>query len=90
MLAKEGNKEAIELADYFCRESRVRIEQSFRDLYGANDDAMRTVAKHVLAGQHTWIERGIVGLLGGPLGASGGTTPQEPGNRSVRREAAGV
>jgi alkylation response protein AidB-like acyl-CoA dehydrogenase len=63
MLAKEGNKEAIELADYFCREARVRIEQSFRELYGPDDAAMRNVARHVLAGEHTWIERGIVGLM---------------------------
>ncbi len=66
MLAKEGNKEATELADYFCREARLRIEQSFRELYGPNDDAMRTVSRHVLAGEHTWIERGIVGLMAAP------------------------
>jgi hypothetical protein len=88
MLAKEGNKEAIELADYFCREARVRVDQSFRELYGSNDDAMRNVAKHVLSGQHTWIERGIVGLMAG--GATQGRTPQESGNSSARREAAGV
>jgi hypothetical protein len=51
---------------------------------------MRNVAKHVLAGQHSWIERGIVGLLGDENALKGPRTPQEPGNRSVRREAAGV
>ena len=89
MLAKEGNKEAIELADYFCREARVRIEQSFRELYGPNDAAMRNIAKHVLDGKHTWMERGIVGLMGGMPGAKpapgqDGTAPR------ATREAAGV
>jgi hypothetical protein len=89
MLAKEGNKEAIELADYFCREARVRIEQSFRELYGPNDAAMRNIAKHVLDGKHTWMERGIVGLMSGMPGAKpapgqDGTAPR------ATREAAGV
>jgi len=89
MLAKEGNKQAIELADYFCREARVRIEQSFRELYGPDDAAMRNVAKHVLDGQHSWMERGIVGLMAGLPGgkASGG---QEAPPARGRREAAGV
>ena len=63
MLAREGQKEAIELADYFCREARVRIDQHFRELYGANDGAMYKVAKHVLGNEHTWLEKGIVGLM---------------------------
>jgi alkylation response protein AidB-like acyl-CoA dehydrogenase len=83
MLAKEGNKEAIELADYFCREARVRIERSFDELYGPDDDAMRRVAKHVLSGEHTWIERGIVGLM--PAAATPGE--HAPGTGSRRQTA---
>jgi len=86
MLAKEGQKEAIELADYFCREARVRVEQHFRELYGANDKAMYDVAKHVLKGEHGWLEHGIVGLLGG--GAS--SHEQEPSRLATRRETAAV
>jgi len=89
MLAKEGNKDAIELADYFCREARIRVEQSFRELYGPNDDAMRRVAKHVLAGEHTWMERGIVGLMTG-ASKSATATQDDAAHRPGRREAAGV
>ena len=86
MLAKEGQKEAIELADYFCREARVRVEQHFRELYGPNDKAMYDVAKHVLKGEHGWLEHGIVGLLGGTVPARGG----ELSRAASRRETAAV
>ena len=89
MLEKEGQKSAIELADYFCREARVRIEHSFAELFSANDKAMNAVSKHVLAGEHTWLEQGIVGLMAGGI-VRDGRTSQDPGAKAVRREAAGV
>ena len=60
MLAKQGNREARELADVFCRESRERIEASFRALYGKHDAALYRLAQSVVRGDHAWIERGIV------------------------------
>ena len=89
MLQKEGQKEAIELADYFCREARVRIKHSFAELYGANDKAMNTLSRHVLAGQHTWIEQGIVGLMGGST-VRDGRAALATVSTSARRETAGV
>ena len=71
MLAREGNTEATELADLFCREARQRIAVNFHRFYGKNDAALSKVAKHVLAGEHVWLEQGIVGMLNpsdvGPL-----------------------
>ena len=71
MLAKQGNTEATELADLFCREARQRIAVNFHRFYGKNDAALSKVAKHVLAGEHAWLEQGIVGMLNpsdvGPL-----------------------
>jgi alkylation response protein AidB-like acyl-CoA dehydrogenase len=84
MLEKEGQKGAIELADYFCREARVRIAQSFDQLFGANDKAMNAVSRHVLAGEHTWIEQGIVGLMGAVAPRDGRMA------MPTRREPAGV
>lgn len=52
---------AIELADLFCRGSRRRVRQSFKDMW-SNDDAFKyAVGQHVLTGRHAWIEEGVVG-----------------------------
>jgi alkylation response protein AidB-like acyl-CoA dehydrogenase len=59
MLAKRGNREAIQLADVFCRESRERIEASFRTLFGKHDKALNKLAQSVLRGDHAWLEKGI-------------------------------
>jgi hypothetical protein len=64
MLARQGNKEATELADLFCREARQRIRTNFDRFYGKNDNALYRVAQHVLAGEHEWLEQGIVGVMG--------------------------
>jgi alkylation response protein AidB-like acyl-CoA dehydrogenase len=62
MLAKQGNREATELADLFCREARLRIALNFKRFYGKNDARMYKVAGRVLAGDHAWLEQGIIGL----------------------------
>ena len=63
MLARQGNREATELADLFCREARQRIETNFSRFYGENDSAIYRVSQQVLAGQHEWLEQGIVGIM---------------------------
>jgi alkylation response protein AidB-like acyl-CoA dehydrogenase len=63
MLAKQGNAEAAELADLFCREARQRIATNFERFYGKNDGAIYKVSQRVLAGDHAWLEQGIVGIL---------------------------
>jgi alkylation response protein AidB-like acyl-CoA dehydrogenase len=59
MLARKGERRAIDLADVFCREARQRIERSFDDLFGRNDPALYRLAQRVLAGEHAWLEDGI-------------------------------
>jgi alkylation response protein AidB-like acyl-CoA dehydrogenase len=63
MLATQGNREATELADLFCREARQRIAVNFDRFHGKNDAAIYKVSQHVLAGAHAWLEEGIVGML---------------------------
>jgi alkylation response protein AidB-like acyl-CoA dehydrogenase len=70
MLATQGNHEATELADLFCREARERIAVNFGRFYGKNDAAIYAVSQHVLAGAHAWLEEGIIGMLA-PTPASG-------------------
>ncbi len=59
MLAKKGQKEAIALADTFCREARLRIDDHFRNLFGPNDENLYKLAMSVLNGEHAWLEHGI-------------------------------
>ncbi len=63
MLGEQGNHEAAELADLFCREARQRIAVNFSRFYGKNDAAIYRVSGRILAGEHAWLEQGIVGLL---------------------------
>jgi alkylation response protein AidB-like acyl-CoA dehydrogenase len=82
MLAGQGQKEAIALADLFCREARLRIRQHFANFYGRNDAAIYRVSQQVLRGEHAWLEQGIVGLMGETAGgarrAEGGGRVEKP------------
>jgi hypothetical protein len=51
---------AAELADAFCRMSRRRVQQLFRDLWSNDDTKKYKLALRVLEGKHSWIETGIL------------------------------
>jgi len=59
MLAKKGQTGAVALADTFCREARLRVQNHFRNLYGPNDANLYRLAMSVLKGEHAWLEQGI-------------------------------
>jgi alkylation response protein AidB-like acyl-CoA dehydrogenase len=61
MLAKKGQEEAIALADTFCREARLRVQNHFDKLFGPNDENLYKLAMSVLKGEHAWLEHGITG-----------------------------
>ena len=60
MLAKQGQKGAIALADAFCIEARERIRIHFDQLFGVDDPALYKLSQEVLRGEHAWLEQGIV------------------------------
>ncbi|HXV93069.1 MAG TPA: acyl-CoA dehydrogenase, partial [Pseudonocardia sp.] len=51
---------AVELADAFCRQARVRAEELFTRLWTNTDDADRALADGVLTGRYTWLEDGVL------------------------------
>ncbi len=55
-------KIAVKLADLFCRQSRRRVDQLFRELDNNDDGRMYQTARSVLDGEYLWMEDGIVGL----------------------------
>lgn len=56
----EEGRAAYQLADAFCRQSRIRVEELFTRLWSNTDDLDRKVVDGVLGGAYTWLEAGIV------------------------------
>ncbi|MFI1357201.1 acyl-CoA dehydrogenase family protein [Streptomyces sp. NPDC020898] len=83
----QNGREAYQLADVFCRQARVRVEELFGRLWTNTDDVDRAVVKGVLAGAYTWLEEGVVDLSGeGPwiADATPGPSEQENVHRPIR------
>jgi alkylation response protein AidB-like acyl-CoA dehydrogenase len=51
---------AYELADVFCRQARVRIEELFDRLWRNTDAIDVRLAKRLLNGQYAWAEEGVL------------------------------
>ncbi|MBK6014589.1 acyl-CoA dehydrogenase family protein [Streptomyces sp. MBT53] len=80
----EHGREAYQLADAFCQQSRIRIEELFGRLWTNTDDLDRKVVKGVMGGAYTWLEEGIVDPSGeGPWIAD--TTPGPSKAENVHR-----
>ncbi|MFI0910552.1 acyl-CoA dehydrogenase family protein [Streptomyces abikoensis] len=83
----EHGGEAYQLADAFCRQSRIRVEELFRRLWTNTDDLDRKVVSGVLAGSYEWLESGIVDPSGeGPwiADATPGPSKAENVHRPIR------
>ena len=60
MLEKQGRKDAMELADLFCREARTRIDQNFRTLFDNHDELAYKVVQKLMKGEYEWLEGQLV------------------------------
>ena len=56
----ERGKAAYELAEAFCVQSRLRIEEAFDRLWTNSDDVDRGLSDRVLEGDYTWLETGVI------------------------------
>lgn len=61
---------AAELADVFCRGSRRRVEELFRDLWRNEDVEKYRTAMNVMKGEHLWMEELVAGLESNPAAPS--------------------
>jgi alkylation response protein AidB-like acyl-CoA dehydrogenase len=64
-LEKAGRPEAaqaIRLADHFCVATRDRVEGLFDALWHNHDNEAYRTGRAVLAGEHAWLESGVIGL----------------------------
>ncbi|MFC8066400.1 acyl-CoA dehydrogenase family protein [Streptomyces sp. NPDC057293] len=81
---EDHGREAYQLADAFCRQSRIRVEELFGRLWTNTDDLDHKVVKGVLGGAYEWLEQGIVDPSGdGPWIAE--ATPGASQRENVHR-----
>jgi len=60
MLAKQGHKNAMDLADVFCREARMRIDYNFGHVFDNHDDASYKLVADMLKGEYDWFRGPMV------------------------------
>jgi alkylation response protein AidB-like acyl-CoA dehydrogenase len=65
-LFREGNRNAFNVADMFCRGARRRIEEKFRGLWSNDDDAKYLLSRQILDKQFTWLEKDITEAISEP------------------------
>ena len=53
-------RDAYELADAFCKQARVRVDELFERLWTNTDDVDRKLTAKVLEGGYTWLEDGVI------------------------------
>ncbi|WP_073946003.1 acyl-CoA dehydrogenase family protein [Streptomyces kebangsaanensis] len=86
LLRTQGDhgREAYQLADAFCHQSRIRVAELFDRLWTNTDDLDRKVVKGVLGGTYTWLEEGVIDPSDdGPWIAD--ASPGEPRRENVHR-----
>jgi alkylation response protein AidB-like acyl-CoA dehydrogenase len=77
----DHGREAYQLADVFCQQARIRVEELFARLWSNTDDLDRKVVNGVLAGAYTWLEEGVIDPSGdGPWIADATPGPSERDN----------
>ncbi|MEC4573235.1 acyl-CoA dehydrogenase family protein [Streptomyces virginiae] len=83
----EHGREAYQLADAFCEQSRLRVEELFGRLWSNTDDLDRKVVAGVLSGTYTWLEEGVLDPSGdGPwiADAAPGASTRKNVHRPIR------
>ncbi|MGP4030467.1 acyl-CoA dehydrogenase family protein [Pseudarthrobacter sp. 1C304] len=56
----ERGASAYELAEAYCEQARVRVDEYFDQLWRNTDDGDHVLARNVLAGDYEWLEAGVL------------------------------
>jgi alkylation response protein AidB-like acyl-CoA dehydrogenase len=76
---------AVELAEAFCEQARLRAEALFDGLWQNSDDSDQRLARRVLDGRYTWLEEGVIDpSIEGPWIAQEGGEAKEDVHRVIR------
>jgi len=77
---------AYELADMFCGQARIRVEELFTGLWHNTDDADKSLADRVLEGEFTWLEDGVIDASEGTGPWIASWEPGESTHKNVHRK----
>ncbi|KIF79307.1 acyl-CoA dehydrogenase [Streptomyces sp. 150FB] len=83
----EHGREAYQLADAFCRQARIRVDELFTRLWSNTDEIDRRVVDGVLSGRYTWLEEGVIDPSGEGVwiaDATPGPSQRENVHRPIR------
>jgi alkylation response protein AidB-like acyl-CoA dehydrogenase len=81
---EDADASAVELADAFCRQTRVRADRLFGELWRNSDHTDRMLSRSVLDGRYTWLEEGILDpSIDGPWIAQDGGTRKSDVHRVI-------
>ncbi|MCU1519620.1 MAG: acyl-CoA dehydrogenase, partial [Arthrobacter sp.] len=58
--APERAASAFELAEAYCEQARVRVDEYFDQLWRNTDDADHSLSRKVLDGEYVWLEAGVL------------------------------
>ena len=57
---RDGRENAVDLADVFCSEARMRIETNFRQLFDNHDEESYKLVTKMLKGDYDWFRGPMV------------------------------
>jgi alkylation response protein AidB-like acyl-CoA dehydrogenase len=84
---ESADESAVELADAFCHQARVRANRLFDELWRNSDGTDRALARGVLDGHYTWLEEGILDpSIEGPWIAQEGGAEKADVHRVIRAD----
>ncbi len=77
---------AFELADAFCEQARVRVDEYFDQLWRNTDDGDHHLSRKVLAGDYVWLEEGVLDQSEGTGPWIGDATPGVSTKENLHRK----
>ena len=60
MLAKQGHENAVDLADVFCKEARMRIDYNFDHMFDNHDEESYRLVMKLLKDEYQWFRGPMV------------------------------
>ncbi|MFJ5696271.1 acyl-CoA dehydrogenase family protein [Arthrobacter sp. NPDC093125] len=77
---------AFELADAYCEQARLRVDEYFDQLWRNTDDGDRGLSRKVLAGDYVWLEAGVLDQSEGTGPWIADTTPRSSNKENLHRK----